>query len=373
MTTRETTRPLVTLMTHFASDLAYLVQTEFRLARAEMGEKLSAASNAGVYLALGGVIALGGFITLLFDIAHWIAAAGLSYEWNLLIVAGVALVIGAALTMAGVTRRKGLSAHAQSHSRAGAGGLCRSKGARAMTAFHERRHVSRLSTSGDYEREAEQTRRRLAQNLDELSDRLTPGQVFDELLTYSRAGGGTFFRAFNNAMRENPLPSLLIGAGCMMFLSEKMGLRARLAGKWRQADDGDRRDSYDAPADRRASRDAAGPRRTRSPGRQTGSATSSARSAAASVQSGLGSATEAASRQTMNAASAVADTKGGRRRQSATLPQARPTLFAQRPMTCAIRLPARSIRCGAAPRTQRAPFAKRQPRRAARSGTRRLR
>ncbi len=67
-------------MTHFASDLAYLVQTEFRLARAEMGEKLSAASNAGVYLALGGVIALGGFITLLFDIAHWIAAADLSYD-----------------------------------------------------------------------------------------------------------------------------------------------------------------------------------------------------------------------------------------------------------------------------------------------------
>ena len=98
-----------------------------------------------------------------------------------------------------------------------------------MTAHHDRRHESRLSTSGDYEREAEHTRRRLADNLDELSDRLTPGQVFDEMLTYSRAGGGTFFRAFSNAMRENPLPSLLIGAGCMMFLSEKMGLRA---GAW---------------------------------------------------------------------------------------------------------------------------------------------
>jgi uncharacterized membrane protein YqjE len=94
-------------MTHFASDLAYLVQTEFRLARAEMGEKLSAASNAAVYLALGGVIALGGLIALLFDIAHWIAAAGVSYEWSLLIVAVVALAIGAALAMAGVTRLKG--------------------------------------------------------------------------------------------------------------------------------------------------------------------------------------------------------------------------------------------------------------------------
>jgi uncharacterized membrane protein YqjE len=107
MATRETTRPIISLMTHVASDLAYLVQTEFRLARAEMGEKLSAASNAGVYLALGVVIALGGYIALVFDIAHWIAVAGLSYEWSLLVVALVALAIGAAVAMAGVVRLRG--------------------------------------------------------------------------------------------------------------------------------------------------------------------------------------------------------------------------------------------------------------------------
>jgi hypothetical protein len=85
-----------------------------------------------------------------------------------------------------------------------------------MTSYQEG-----LSASRDHEREAEHTRRRLAENLDELSDRLTPGQVFHEMLTYSRAGGGTFLSAFSNAMRQNPLPSLLIGAGCMMFLPEK--------------------------------------------------------------------------------------------------------------------------------------------------------
>ena len=94
-------------MTHVASDLAYLVQTEFRLARAEMGEKLSALSNAGVYLAAGGVIALGGLIALLFDIANWITVAGLAYEWSLLIVALVALVIGAVLATVGVGRLRG--------------------------------------------------------------------------------------------------------------------------------------------------------------------------------------------------------------------------------------------------------------------------
>ena len=317
MTTRETTRPIVSLMTHVASDLAYLVQTEFRLARAEMGEKLSAASNAGVYLALGGVVALGGFIALLFDIAHWIAVAGLSYEWSLLIVAA---------GRAGDRRRGGdggrreaerVGVRAEPHARAGAGGLRRSKGARAMTAHHDRRRESRLSTSGDYEREAEHTRRRLADNLDELSDRLTPGQVFDEMLTYSRAGGGTFFRAFSNAMRENPVPSLLIGAGCMMFLSEKMGLRPGSRGNGGRPMMATADDPYGYAASSASSRvaDAAG-RMSDAAGRVAGSAASSARSAAASLQSGLGGAAEAASRQTTNAASAVADTM---RRTAATI------------------------------------------------------
>jgi NADH:ubiquinone oxidoreductase subunit 6 (subunit J) len=107
MAARETTRPIAFLLTHVASDLAYLAQTEFRMARAEMGEKASTVSNAGVSVALGGVIVLGGFIVLLFDIARWITAAGLAYRWSLLIVALVALAIGAALAMAGVSKLRG--------------------------------------------------------------------------------------------------------------------------------------------------------------------------------------------------------------------------------------------------------------------------
>jgi Putative Actinobacterial Holin-X, holin superfamily III len=94
-------------MTQVASDLAYLVQTEFRLARAEMGEKLSMASNAGAYLGAGGVIALAGLIVLLFDIAQWITIAGLPYQWSLLIVALVTLAVAAVLGIAGVARMRG--------------------------------------------------------------------------------------------------------------------------------------------------------------------------------------------------------------------------------------------------------------------------
>jgi uncharacterized membrane protein YqjE len=91
-------------MTHVASDLAYLVQTEFRLAKSELAESMSAAGAAGVYLALGAVIALAGLVALLFDVAQWITRAGLPYEWSLLIVAVVALAIGALFAMAGTSR-----------------------------------------------------------------------------------------------------------------------------------------------------------------------------------------------------------------------------------------------------------------------------
>src|SRR5205807_636097 len=84
-------------------------------------------------------------------------------------------------------------------------------------------------TAQEYEREAKATRNRLAHSLDELNDRLTPGQVFDEVLSYARGGSGTFLRALSNAARDNPIPALLIGASCMLFLSEKMGLNRAIS------------------------------------------------------------------------------------------------------------------------------------------------
>ena len=156
-------------------------------------------------------------------------------------------------------------------------------------------HQERLSTARDYEQEAERTRRRLAENLDELGD------------LYSRAGGGTFLRAFSNTMRENPVPSLLIGVGCMMFLSEKMGLRPKAWGEGRRPMMATADDPYGASGERSRVSEAAG-RVSDAAGRMTGSAPASARLAAASAGSSLTSAAEAVSRQTSSAADTVADT-----------------------------------------------------------------
>src|SRR5207302_71755 len=64
------------------------------------------------------------------------------------------------------------------------------------------------------EQESEQTRRRLADSLEELRTRLSPGQVVDQLVDYATENGaGEFVRNLGDDVRRNPLPVTLIGAG----------------------------------------------------------------------------------------------------------------------------------------------------------------
>jgi hypothetical protein len=142
-------------------------------------------------------------------------------------------------------------------------------------------------TSRDYEREARHTRNRLADSLNELNNRLTPGQVFDEVLTYARGGSGTFMRALGGAAKDNPVPAMLISAGCMLFLSDKVGLSSAIA---RQA-----KRSGEAAGDSMRS------------GMRDGmdSATSTASAAAQSAKSGLRSAASAMGEQATRAGDSV--------------------------------------------------------------------
>jgi hypothetical protein len=79
-------------------------------------------------------------------------------------------------------------------------------------------------TTRDYERVADASRRRLASSLDDLSRSLTPGRVLDEVMTYARGGGTDFFRGLGKAASANPIPTLLVSVGTMMFLSGRTGL-----------------------------------------------------------------------------------------------------------------------------------------------------
>lgn len=72
--------------------------------------------------------------------------------------------------------------------------------------------------SEQLEREAEYNRAQLAETLDELRVRASPGHVMDQILTYARDGGaGDFARDMGKNLgrqvRDNPLPVLMVGAG----------------------------------------------------------------------------------------------------------------------------------------------------------------
>ena len=71
-----------------------------------------------------------------------------------------------------------------------------------------------MTSSAQLEQEAEQTRSQLAQTLDELRDRITPGQLVDQAVDYAKdSGGGLFVRNLGRQATANPLPVALIGAG----------------------------------------------------------------------------------------------------------------------------------------------------------------
>ena len=80
-------------------------------------------------------------------------------------------------------------------------------------------------SSAAIEREVEDTRARLTGTLEQLRDRATPGQLFEQALDYAKQSGGTdFARNLAASVRDNPLPLLLIGAGIgWLMLSDRRG------------------------------------------------------------------------------------------------------------------------------------------------------
>lgn len=71
-----------------------------------------------------------------------------------------------------------------------------------------------MTTSEQLEREAERTRSEIADTLAELRERMTPGQMLDQVLDYARDGSaGEFTRNFGRQVVSNPIPVALITAG----------------------------------------------------------------------------------------------------------------------------------------------------------------
>jgi len=71
-----------------------------------------------------------------------------------------------------------------------------------------------MTSSEQLERETEEERVRIAETLDELRARMTPGHVLDRLVDYATdSSGGMFFRNLRKQLVDNPVPVALVGTG----------------------------------------------------------------------------------------------------------------------------------------------------------------
>ncbi|TKB96621.1 MAG: phage holin family protein, partial [Mesorhizobium sp.] len=94
MTDNQDTRSLTTLVSDLAQQVTTLLQTESRLLRAEISEKLSRA-GAGAVEVMGGVICLlAALMVLLQALVIALASAGLGAGWSSLLVGVVVAVLG---------------------------------------------------------------------------------------------------------------------------------------------------------------------------------------------------------------------------------------------------------------------------------------
>jgi uncharacterized membrane protein YqjE len=85
--------PLPRALSDVVADVADLIQKELRLARAEIGEKLSNKLRAGTWMLIAAAVALIAFLMLIEGLALWIATFGISlYASHWIIGAALALI-----------------------------------------------------------------------------------------------------------------------------------------------------------------------------------------------------------------------------------------------------------------------------------------
>lgn len=65
----------------------------------------------------------------------------------------------------------------------------------------------------DLEREIDAKRASISNLVDSLESRFTPGQLFDQALSYTKGNGGEFFQNLGTTLKNNPVPTALTGVG----------------------------------------------------------------------------------------------------------------------------------------------------------------
>ena len=99
-------RSLIELFTVVIREVTLLFQTEMRLLRAEINDKVNRVTGSAMMIVAGTVALLAALFLLLQDVVRWLAVAGLPDQWGYLLVGLVVTAIGAALLMSGINKIK---------------------------------------------------------------------------------------------------------------------------------------------------------------------------------------------------------------------------------------------------------------------------
>jgi uncharacterized membrane protein YqjE len=97
-------RTVFNLVASVIDESVHLLQTELRLVRVEINDKISKLAGAGTVLAAGGVAALAALFLLLQALVRWLSVAGLPDQWGYLIVGVVVAIIAGGLLASGLKR-----------------------------------------------------------------------------------------------------------------------------------------------------------------------------------------------------------------------------------------------------------------------------
>ena len=75
-------------------------------------------------------------------------------------------------------------------------------------------------TSAELQREIELQRSRVENTIDQIQEKLSPGQLVDELLAYTKGGGGEFVASLQRNVVSNPLPVALLGVSLAWLMAK---------------------------------------------------------------------------------------------------------------------------------------------------------
>jgi gas vesicle protein len=80
---------------------------------------------------------------------------------------------------------------------------------------------SNHKSSAELEREVEAQRLKVENRIGEIRERLSPGQIIDEVLSYGKDGGQAFVSNLGSTVASNPIPAALLGISLAWLMSGK--------------------------------------------------------------------------------------------------------------------------------------------------------